>query len=182
MQSALRFCWVASVLLVALTLPACAQDATTAKQFLALIYRHYDHHGNGIDFSGARARSYFDESLIALLDADAKAVGPGEVGVLDGDPLCSCQDWDGIYDLKIDVQIGSDRRARAAVSFALFAPKAGADRDARSLEIALVSQKGQWRIDNIVDRSVAKAPFDLRAELEKEIKGARRGSAGRSKP
>ncbi|MFZ1013927.1 MAG: DUF3828 domain-containing protein [Terracidiphilus sp.] len=163
-------------------MPARAQGADAAKQFLVSIYQHYGHHGKGIDLSGPRARSYFDESLIALLDADAKAAGPGEVGVLDGDPICSCQDWDGIYDLKIAVQIGSDGRAHAGVSFALLLRRQGLDRDARALEIALVSQKGQWRIDNIVDRSDAKVPFDLRAELQKEIHDARRKSAGHSKP
>lgn len=176
------FSWAASFLLIALAMPTRAQDAATAKQFLASIYRHYDRHGKGIDFSGPRAHDYFDASLIALLDADAKAVGPGEVGVLDGDPICSCQDWDGIHDLKIAVEAQQDGRAKAAVSFALFAPKAGTDQDARSLEIALLAQKGQWRIDNIVDRSEAKAPFDLRAELRKEIERARRTPSGRPKP
>ena len=151
---------------------ACAQDADGAKRFVESLYRQYDHHGPGVDFSGAKGRNVFDASLNALMDADAKAVGPNEVGVLDGDPICGCQDWEGIWDLQIALQMLGESRAKAAVSFALFAPettsKARADRDLRSLEMTLKRESSGWRIDNIVDKSDPKAQFDLRAELEKE--------------
>jgi len=156
--------------------PACGQDADSAKQFLASVYEHYANRGMGIDFNGPKSRSVFDPSLIALLRADQKAVGPNEVGVLDGDPICSCQDWEGIWDLKIVLQMQSDKRATAAVSFGLFAPKPGADKDHRSLEMTLVPQGSQWRIWDILDKSDPRTPFDLRAELEKEIHTAKRTS------
>jgi hypothetical protein len=145
------------------------QDGDSAKRFVESLYRPYADHGKGIDFSEAKGSRYFDAPLNALLEADAKAAGPDEVGVLDGDPICSCQDWDGVWDLKIVVQMLNEERAKAAVTFALFAPKAGDRRDLRSLEMALVREAGVWRIDNIVDHSDPKAPFDLRAELEKEL-------------
>jgi hypothetical protein len=160
--------------------PACGEDANSARQFLDSVYKQYAHHGSGIDFTGPKARGVFDPSLIALFHADQKALGPDEVGVLDGDPICSCQDWDGIWNLKIDLQPLSDGRAKAAVSFALFAPQAGTDRDLRSLEMTLVSVGGQWRIWDILDKSDPKAPFDLRAELEKEIRSSKRGSKAKS--
>ncbi len=92
---------------------AVAQDTDSAKRFVESLYRHYTNHGKGIDFSGPRALNYFDASLNALMDADAKAVGPNEVGVLDGDPICSCQDWEGIWDLKIDVQMLGSRSGKS---------------------------------------------------------------------
>ena len=95
-------------------------------------------------------------------------MGPGEVGVLDGDPLCSCQDWDGIFDLKIDVHDGTQARAKATVSFALF--KDVKPQERRSLEITLAREKTAWRVWNVVDHSDGKAVFDLREELEKEIR------------
>ena len=127
---------------------ACAQDADGAKRFVESLYRQYDHHGPGVDFSGAKGRNVFDASLNALMDADAKAVGPNEVGVLDGDPICGCQDWEGIWDLQIALQMLGESRAKAAVSFALFAPKttscprgsrspvAGDDAEARKQRLA----------------------------------------------
>jgi hypothetical protein len=163
--------WIACFVLFLVTvLSAAGQDADSAKHFVDSLYRHYTNHGKGIDFNGPKALSYFSPSLNALMAADAKAVGPNEVGVLDGDPICSCQDWDGIYDLKIDIRMLGNDQARAAVSFSLFAPKAGADRDFRSLAMTLVRAGTAWRIDNITDKSDAKAPFDLRAELIKEIR------------
>ena len=172
---------VSIVLAAALSaVPASGQDADAAKHFLGSLYRQYANHGPGIDFTGPKARGVFDPSLIALLHADQSVLGADEVGVLDGDPICSCQDWDGIWDLKIAIQPLSDGRAKASVSFALFAPHAGTDRDFRSLEITLVPVGGQWRIWDILDQSDPKAPFDLRAELEKEIRASKRGSKAKS--
>ena len=180
-----RFSLVDSPLLIVLAaalsaIPASGQNADSAKQFLTSVYEHYANHGKGIDFTGPKARDVFDSSLIALLHADQKAIGPDEVGVLDGDPICSCQDWDGIWDLKIAIQPLGDGRAKAAVSFALFAPKANTDRDRRSLEMTLVSVGGQWRIWDILDKSDTKAPLDLRVELEKEIRASKRGPKTKS--
>jgi hypothetical protein len=160
--------------------PACGQDADAPRHFLESVYGLYENHGSGIDFTGPKARGVLDPSLIALIHADQKALGPDEVGVLDGDPICSCQDWDGIWNLKIAIQPLRDGRAKAAVWFALFAPQAGTDRDLRSLEMTLVSVGGQWRIWDILDRSDSKAPFDLRAELEREIHTSKRGSKAKS--
>ena len=179
------FLTACTVLAAGSTRLACAQDADGAKRFVESVYRAYANHGKGIDFTGPKAHSFYDASLIALLHADQKAVGPNEVGVLDGDPICGCQDWDGIWDLKIAIQIQGESRAKAAVSFALFAPKAaskaGSERDLRSLEMTLVRESKGWRIDDIVDKSDPKAPFDLRAELEKEIRTIERGTSKRAR-
>jgi hypothetical protein len=159
-------------LLAFLIVPACsaqAQDAASAKTFLQSIYALYHKGGSGIDVTGPRAGLYLHSSLIALLRDDARAVGPGEVGVLDGDPLCGCQDWDGIFALKIDVHEPKAGKAEALVSFALF--KDAKPQDVRSLLITLAVEKGAWRVWNVMDRSDAKAEFDLREALEKEIRG-----------
>jgi Protein of unknown function (DUF3828) len=150
-----------------------AQNADAARLFLRSIYESYRKGGPGVDFTGPKSSRYFSSSLIALLHADQRAVGPDEVGVLDGDPLCGCQDWDAVHDLKIAITPFSADRIRASVSFALFGSDASPEQSIRSLEMTLVSQSGQWRIDDIIDESNAKAPFDLRAELEKEIRGSK---------
>jgi hypothetical protein len=147
-----------------------AQDQASAQTFLLSIYKRYGKGGPGVNTDGSRARLYFSSSLVSLLRADQKAVGPDEVGVLDGDPICGCQDWDAIHDLKIALTTSAPGRLKAAVSFALFGSDAKAEQSVRSLEMTLVAHAGQWRIDNIVDKSDPKAPFDLRAELVKEIR------------
>ncbi|MBS1802502.1 MAG: DUF3828 domain-containing protein [Acidobacteria bacterium] len=159
-----------SVLFACAILPAFsthAQDAASAKTFLQSVYSRYYKNDPGVEIARPQARRYLHSSLIALLREDSRAVGPGEVGVLDGDPLCSCQDWDGIFNLKIDVREPKADRVEASVSFAL--SKNAKPQDRRSLMITLQLEKGAWRVWNVVDRSDAKAEFDLRSELQKEI-------------
>jgi hypothetical protein len=159
-------------LLTAPAIPAAAQDAASAKTFLESVYQHYQHGGKGIDLGGPHAGEYFHSSLLTLVRADAKANGPENVGVIDSDPVCGCQDWDGIWDLKIDVNVQTPQRATARVSFAAFQRRT--KEGLRDLEITLVPERGQWRIYNILDESDPKAPFDLRKELERDIASLRK--------
>jgi hypothetical protein len=145
-----------------------AQDAESAKTFLISVYRHYQNEGIGVDTVGPHAGLYFHSSLVALMRADQKAASP-DVGAIDGDPVCACQDWDGVWDLKIAVQIGTPERARAAVSFALAAPKDRGKDSLRKLAITLGAENGQWRIYDIVDETDPTAPFALRKALQQDI-------------
>ncbi len=154
-------------------IPTFPQDQASAQTFLQSVYKRYGKGGPGLNIDGPKARLYFSSSLLSLLHADQKAVGPDEVGVLDGDPVCGCQDWDAIHDLKIVLTPGEPGRLKATISFALFGADARPEQSLRSLEMTLVSRDGQWRIDNILDRSDPKAPFDLRAELTREIREAK---------
>src|ERR1035437_328502 len=156
------------------TSPVGAQDASSAKSFLESAFRQYSKNGPGVDSTGLKAKRYYHSSLIALMQADAKAAGPGNIGFLDGDPLCDCQDWDGIFSLKIDIQLESPTRAQSIVSFALFE---GQDRDSssvRKLKITLASERGQWRIYDILNLSQSAAPAGLRSELKKDVQDFKR--------
>jgi Protein of unknown function (DUF3828) len=168
--------------LIAFATPASAQDATSAKTFLESSYRQYGKGGKGVALSGPQARRVFDESLLALIRADEKANGPDQVGVLDGDPICSCQDWDALRDLQIAVETPVAGRAVARVSFALFAGKNGTPEDRRRLEITLASRQGQWRVWDVLDTSEPGHPFALRAELSKDIQTLRKAQGAAKKP
>jgi hypothetical protein len=149
---------------------AAAQDLSSAKAFLVSVYQNYGKGGQGIDQSGPKASKYFHSSLIALLKADVKAVGSDVPVSMDGDLLCDCQDWDGIYDLKIDIQPGGAGRATATVSFSLFDGKDRKSEDLRKLKITLAVEHGEWRIYDILSKSEPGTPFDLREEIRKELK------------
>jgi hypothetical protein len=146
-----------------------AQDADSATIFLKSAYQQYGNQGRGIDFTGPHASLYFHSSLLALIHADQKAVDQDIPICCDADPLCDCQDWDGIWDLKIQVQMESPKRAEATVSFAMSAPKGRAKDDLRRLRITLVPEGGQWRIYDILDQSGPDASSGLRAQIQKEI-------------
>ncbi len=104
--------------LIFLAQPLLAQDVDSARRFLESTYRLYDHNGAGVEMGGPYADRFYHSSLIALLQEDEKVMGGG-VGVLDGDPICGCQDWDGIFDLKMKIRPINSDRVEAAVSFAL---------------------------------------------------------------
>ncbi|MGA9063430.1 MAG: hypothetical protein WB341_17435 [Terracidiphilus sp.] len=85
--------------------PVRAQDANSAKSFLAEAYTHYGKGDKGAVPSASNANRYIHSSLLALMDADEKAVGTDVPISGDGDLFCDCQEWFGIYDLKIDVKM-----------------------------------------------------------------------------
>ena len=146
-----------------------AQDAASAKAFLNNIYRQYQNRGKGIAFYGPEARLYFHSSLLALGKANLKATGPDFAPTIDWDPICGCQDWAGIWDLKIEVHVESPQAAKADVSFAVFNPKDGPADDTSKLRITLVKEHGEWRIYDILDRSDPKSTSSVRKLLEDDL-------------
>ena len=142
-------------------------NVDSARRFVESIYRLYDLRGPGVDLTGRRAAQTFDTSLVTLMREDQKVIADGEVGVLDGDPICGCQDWDGIFDLKVKIRPINSERAEASVSFALF--NQAAAHDYRSITLTLSHKGEKWRVYDVVDRSNPKEPFALRKELQKEI-------------
>lgn len=74
-----------------------AQDLSDAHAFVARIYAHYPvaDRPHPFDPLGKDERSVFDASLIGLIAEDQR-LAHGEVGALDGDPLCDCQDDGGL--------------------------------------------------------------------------------------
>jgi hypothetical protein len=132
------------------SLRTAAQDAASAKSSLEGIYQHYRHGGPGIDMTGPEGESVLRyTSLLSLMRKDENAALP-EIGVVDGDLICGCQDWDGIWDLKIAVQMQGDGRAVASVSFTLRDPREKSSQDLRSLDFTLSIDQEKWRIYDVL--------------------------------
>ena len=171
-----------SAVAISWAFPSGAQDAASAKAFLVDVYSHYDGGGPGIAFDGPQAGLYFHSSLLALERADVKATGPGYAPAIDSDPICGCQDWDGIWNLKIDVQLESPRRAIANVSFALFNPKDRPEEEPGKLQLTLVKESSGWRIWDILDESDPKFTSSVRKLLERDLASLRRSSGRGTSP
>jgi hypothetical protein len=155
-----------------------ATDAASVRAFFESIYRHYGKNGKGIDPLGTAGAKVFDSSFRALLRADARAAGPGEVGVVDSDLLCACQDWDNVRDLSVALRPGGPSITIADVSFAL-----GTGTNARrKIEFALVRVHGDWRIHNVIDRTDPAQPFDLRAAILRELDELKHRPAAKLRP
>jgi hypothetical protein len=69
-------------------------NAEEAKAWLADLYANYAD-GSNVTFSplGDQAGNYFDPDMLILMDKDRQATPDDEVGALDGDPVCDCQDF-----------------------------------------------------------------------------------------
>jgi len=151
-----------------------AQTATAAKAFLFGVYAHYRHGAKGIDFEGPSAALYYHSSLVTLIRQDIKANGPGNAPAIDFDPICGCQDWPGIWNLKIDAHVEAPKRLRANVSFSLAPPRNPSKDAVRQLIITLVPERGLWRIYDIEDDSDSSTTFSLRKLIEDDIAAIRR--------
>ncbi len=109
------------MILAALALAA-AQAGSTPREFIAYVYSQYRHQ----NFSPLeRPEKFFSPTLTAAIRKDSSG---GEVGYLDGDPLCDCQDYDRISaqvrklvqqtprSAVADVRVTSRPRRRATLS------------------------------------------------------------------
>jgi hypothetical protein len=108
-------------ILVALALagPAGAQDLGGAKTFVTGLYAAYAKHP-GPDYLGRQAKTVFSPALLDLMRRDAARTPKGDVGTLDGDPICNCQDY-GITAVQVAVTAagpgqGACRRPVSATS------------------------------------------------------------------
>ena len=129
------------VILAALALAAVAPApaAETPRGFVERVYAQY----RKPDFSPfARPERWFAARLLAAIREDER-LAKGEVGFLDGDPVCQCQDSGGLKAAvtKI-VRHGRDQaRVRVSLSLAGEAPRPAA--------FSLVRTAAGWRIADV---------------------------------
>jgi hypothetical protein len=141
---------------------AAPNDAADAKAFLQGLYDHYKtSQNNSFSPFGASETQVFDPDTVALLGADRKAL-KGELGEIDGDWLCDCQDFASLK-ATIAVQSATPTTATATSDFVdVGMPGQGARHD----QFQLVKVNGAWRIHDIKSSDEGW----LRATLTKEIK------------
>lgn len=138
-----------AVLMVAVIVMAgCTRSGDTspdAKAFLTELYGHYN--GATHDFSPLldKAPAYFDSSLIALMQENERVTPQGDVGAMDFDPVCACQDY-GKLSAGIHVLAATTTTAKVAAVLHDDGVSPGAD---VSLSYDLVKVAGGWRIHDI---------------------------------
>lgn len=81
--------------------------------------------------------------MAALIDRDIELAGD-DLPFLDADPICNCQDWEGIAVRSVRVRALGRGRTEATVQFV----NAGEPQTARFI---LIREDGGWRIDDIVN-------------------------------
>jgi hypothetical protein len=137
-----------AVLLAALLAapPAQAAPPETPRAFTQRLYQAYGH--GEPDVLGARAPVIFAPRLLALIRHDQASTPAGDVGTLDWDPVCDCQDDDGMRVARLDIQDRGAGRAVARVRLRFAA-------ETTAVKLDLVSGPDGWRIADIHTRHVA---------------------------
>ena len=142
--------------------PARADEPAGARDFLTRLFAHYPHKAGAPPFepAGRSAAGVFDPSMVALLREMDRVTPKGDAPALDGDPLCDCQDDQGMT-----VRIGPVYRAGPASAGAVvrIAFAGAPSSDARQLKLNLVNLRGQWRVHDILSKDMP----SLRAYLIK---------------
>ena len=120
--------------------PAAAQDLGQAKAFVAGLYAAYGK-DPGPDYLGRQAKQVWSPALLALMRREAASTPKDEVGALDGDPICNCQDYK-ITSVDVKVTQTGPTTARADVFFLNLGR-----RQLVSLDLALMGRR--WRVDDV---------------------------------
>jgi hypothetical protein len=121
-----------------------AQDAASAQTFVTGLYAAYRHHP-GPDYLGPVAKDVFSARLLALIRRAALA--NGEVGALDGDPICDCQDASGLR-LRELTTVSQAIAGRPSGKLIATVRLRGPD-GSRTLRLDLIAVDGHWRVDDV---------------------------------
>ena len=116
-------------------------SAASAEQFLRGLYAKYTHNGKPTPFVYPDARTIADANMMALLKRD-RDKSNGEVGAMDSDPVCRCQDWEAIKVTAVHVAMQGADAATADVTFSDMG-------DVQKVHYSLAWTKDGWRIHDI---------------------------------
>ena len=148
--------WIAAACLASIaSAVAAASDAAGARAFVEGLYSHYPSNPDGMVFdpTGKSASEVFDPGMIAAFRKDAR-LSNGEVGFVDADPLCQCQDDSGLKPKVVSVTMTGPDAADAVVN--LQYPE-----ETVVLTLHLVPVNGAWRIYDLSTKDVKSYRADL---------------------
>ena len=118
-----------------------AQTVDQARSFVQHLYSGYT---SSYHPTVNHSSSTFTPGLVTLLQRDSQHTPPGETGSLDFDPICACQDPDGLKLTDLSIKEDSPQQATAFVTLQF-----GASSDRTSLQLNLLGTPSSWRIDDI---------------------------------
>jgi len=144
--------------MILLALLAAAQPVESPKAYMQQLYANY-RHSNYSPFT--HPERVFAPRLLAAINEDSK-LAQGEVGYLDGDPVCQCQDTG---EMRPSITSVTQQGTKATVRVSIGWP----GEKARPATFKLVHTSSGWRI---ADVGSADEPSLLNA-LEKANRKAR---------
>jgi hypothetical protein len=139
-------------LAVAAALLAASQPAGTPRAFVERVYSGY----RVTDYNIlAHPKRVFASQLAAAIRQDAR-LSRGEVGLLDGDPLCQCQDPAGLEPIIGEVRQDSRKSANARIRLRF------PGYEDREVRLFLIRTPAGWRIADVAAAGAPSLLGDLR--------------------
>ena len=114
-----------------------------ARAFTQTLYDAYE--AGEPDYLGRDAQRTFAPSLLALIRRDQTTTPSDDVGILDGDPICDCQDHDGVRLTRLVIKDAGPGKARANVTLRF-------PSETRLMSLDLVASRGRWRVADVHTR------------------------------
>ena len=108
------------------------------------------YHSDSYNPSVNRLSASFSPGLAALIRLDRQNTPKGDVGALDFDPVCDCQDPDGLKLTDLGVTQTTPQKATAFVTL-----RYGSNPEQKHLQLKLLWTPAGWRIDDIASPEMA---------------------------
>jgi hypothetical protein len=154
---------VASMPFVVALAASSAADVVSARAFVRALYDHYEPNGSFAVLADEEEPKYFAADTLSLLRENTRLL-KGEVGDIDVDPVCVCQDNDGMKATIRNMTMTGKAAARADIDLGW-----SSDRHITRVKMDLVHGSGGWRIRDISwDDGHDKRLASFRAALIKE--------------
>lgn len=134
------------LLIFALLTTTAAQAGTpplSPEQTIRQIYQPYSDRSTPVMFGGTQVSARMNQAI----KLDEQLALPGDVGSLDYDPICNCQDFDNLVLEKITLTPKDAEHVDATVRFRPF--KANSDSITQTLN--LIVEDNHWVIDDILN-------------------------------
>lgn len=171
LRLARRFPLAVVVTLVAWTSAALAIDTADPAVMARQIFALYGKDGRGFDLSGPDAPKVIAPGLRDLIKAD-EAAAKGEVGALDGDPFCSCQDFE-ITAVRVTAKVTGPDKADVSVAHRNFGKP-------RTTRLSMVRTATGWQVADIHSADMPSLVAFLRRALKRS--GLATGTIARVTP
>ncbi|WP_437890899.1 DUF3828 domain-containing protein [Phytobacter sp. V91] len=113
------------------------------------LYQHYASNAPGVVFDATGDEQVISSRLMQVVAEDQKLTAEGDVGYLNYDPVCNCQDYDNLVLERVDIVPHDDQHVDAIVRFRPFSD--GPETVTQTL--SLVDENGRWLIDDIVNET-----------------------------
>lgn len=138
--------YLLSLLSLFFSAPSLSQiPSLSPEQTVRQIYQHYTADATGVNFGDTSSASLLSTRMKNAIILNNQLTLPGEIGWLDGDPICDCQDYETLVLENVSAMQTNETHANITVRFRLFVD----DRESRTQTLYMVAEDGRWLIDDI---------------------------------